>query len=169
MAKKMKSIKTIYTDHLLEDMRGWYMPLYMSRICKVVKIDTGVVYKLKPSDKEVYGYLCGIGYSCGYNSIYPTISQMMWQLGLTNKTIINSIKLLNDVGLVKTSKHKKDGKWDNNTYKVLRPNMIPRTQWLDLYGNILKGKHYDFNPKQFQKGVDELKKDKLLCSHVEKD
>ena len=167
---KKPIIKTIYTDHLIEDLRGYWMPLYIQRICKAINLDTGEEFKIKSSDKEVYGYLCGVGQSCGWNSIYPTIDQMTYNLGLTKRTISSSIKQLKDVGMIKVGKHRSEkGVWENNTYKVLRPNMIQRTIWIDINGNILKGRNYDFNTSQFKKSYKDLSKDKMLRGYLYED
>ena len=78
MTNKKQTIKTVYTDHLQESEVSYMLPIYITRICKVEFIDTGEIVKLNTNDKNVYGYLCGIGYNQGYNSIYPNVEQISY-------------------------------------------------------------------------------------------
>ena len=159
-----KKIKTLYTDHLLESEVSYMLPIYLTRIHKVVFVDTGEEVKLNTNDKNVYGYLSGIGYNQGYNSIYPNIDQISLHLGITTKTVSNSLNTLEKVKLLKRERTKRKGKWDSTFYWLYRPNMLDRMMWLDINGSILQGKHYRFDAGQFHRYKDDSsnKVDKLL-------
>ncbi len=45
---------------------------------------------------------------------------------------------------------------------MYRPNLIPRMEWRDIDGNIMKGKHYKWDAKQFHKKKDSNRSDKLI-------
>jgi len=138
------------------------LPIYIARLCGVRFIDTGTTIKITLTDKNVYGYLTGIGHNSGYHSIYPNIDQIAYHLGVNEKTVRRSIKTLEETKLIKVMKVTKKGKFESNHYWMYRPNMVDRVEWLDIRGNVLKGKHYNFNYKQFHKTELELKADKML-------
>ena len=171
MPKKNKTpIRTIYTDHLYdkEDLRSFMLPLYISRIDIVENIDTGETFKFTLTCKMVYGYLTGLGYNYGYNSVYPNIKDIADCIAVNEKTVRLSIKTLESIGLIKIVKGKdKQGRFDSNHYWVYRPNIIPRRRWLDIDGNIMIGKHYKFDVKQFKLDDREIKADKLLRGLLE--
>lgn len=165
MASKKTPIRTIYTDYLYdkEDLRSFMLPLYISRIATVQHIDTKERWNLTPTSKMVYGYLTGLGYNFGYNSIYPNIKDIADCLAVNEKSVRTAIKLLEAIGLIKIKKSKdKQGRFDSNHYWVYRPNIIPRRRWLDVDGNIMIGKHYKFDVQQFKKDDKDVKADKLL-------
>ena len=168
MTKKRQPVRTRHTDHHIEneDLRSFMLPLYITRIHSMRFIDTNVVIKLSLTAKAVYGYLCGIGYSCGYNSIYPNIANIADHLATNEKTIRNAIKTLEQTKLIKVVKVKLQGRFDSNHYWVYRPNMVDRVEWLDNNGNIMKGKHYNFNYKQFHNKPSN-RVDKLLAGLLE--
>ena len=168
-AKKMTKriqVKTVYTDHLQESEVSFMLPIYLTRITKVEFIDTGEVVSVNTNDKNVYGYLTGIGYNQGYNSIYPNVEQISYHLGISKGTVNNSLKTLEKIKLIKKVRTKQKGKWDSTHYWVYRPNMIDRVRWLDINGDLLSGRHYRFDYKQFKKSKSEIKGDKLLAGLV---
>lgn len=139
------------------------LPIYLTKIHKVISVDTGEETKLSPNDKNVYGYLCGIGYNQGYDSIYPSVEQMAYNLSIATKSVSNSLNTLESIGLIKRKRTKHAGKWDSTFYWVYRPNMINRVHWTDVNGDLLQGKHYRFDTSQFRKIKEDIKKsDKLL-------
>lgn len=155
-----KTVRTIYTDHHYdkEDLRSFMLPIYLTRIASVRDIDTNKVYKLTANAKNVYGYLSGLGYNYGYNSIYPNVDKIAEHLGITIKTVSNALNLLEDIQLIKRVKFRQKGKFDSTHYWVYRPNLINRMEWRNINGDVLKGKMYNFDYKQFQgnKGKDKL-------------
>ena len=114
------------------------LPIYLTKIHKVISVDTGEETKLSPNDKNVYGYLCGIGYNQGYDSIYPSVEQMAYNLSIATKSVSNSLNTLESIGLIKRKRTKQAGKWDSTFYWVYRPNMINRVHWADVNGTYCK-------------------------------
>ena len=163
---KKTPVKTIYTDHLQESEVSYMLPIYLTRICKVEFVDTGGIVSINTNDKNVYGYLTGIGYNQGYNSIYPNVEQISYHLGISKGTVNNSLNTLEEVKLIKKVRTKQKGKWDSTHYWVYRPNMLDRMRWLDINGDILRGKHYKFDARQFRKSKIEVKGDKMLMGLV---
>lgn len=161
MTKRIQ-VKTVYTDHLQESEVSYMLPIYLTRIAKVEFIDTGDTVKVNTNDKNVYGYLTGIGYNQGYNSIYPNVQQISYHLGISEGTVNNSLNTLVKIKLIKKVRTKQKGKWDSTHYWVYRPNMIDRVRWYDINGDILNGKHYKFDHRQFRKTKEEMKGDRLL-------
>lgn len=162
MTKRKTTIRNEYTDYSIDKEVSYMLPVYITKIHKVVNLDTGEQIGVSLTDKNVYGFLCGIGYNQGYNSIYPNIDQIAYSLGVNEKTVRRSIKTLESIKLIKVVKVTKKGRFESNHYWVYRPNMIPRVRWLDVLGGVLQGRHYNFNATQFRKTQSELKADKLL-------
>lgn len=162
MPRQKKQIRSVYSDHYydegLEDLRSFMIPLYITRIYKVIDNNTGEETKLTPLSKQVYGFLCGIGYNYGYNSIYPNVSDIAGNLAANEKSIRNALKILESAGLVKIRKIRLRGRFDSNHYWVYRPNLIHGKTWINIDGDRLAGKMYKFDPSQFhkKKGVDKL-------------
>lgn len=166
MPPKKKPIRSIYTDHHYdkEDLRSFMLPLYITKIHSVRFKDTGEEIKLTSNAKLVYGYLTGLGYNYGYNSIYPNLTDIADCMALNEKTIRNALKVLEAAKLVKIVKIKQQGKFDSSHYWIYRPNMIDRVEWLNVDGDIMLGKHYSFNTKQFRQSKSDIKQaDKLLA------
>lgn len=167
MTKKKTAIRNEYTDLSIDKEVSFMTPIYISKICSVRFIDTGTTIKISLFDKNVYSYLCGIGYNQGYNSIYPNVDQIAYHLGMNEKTVRRSIKTLTECKLIKVEKVTDKGRFASNHYWIYRPNLIDRCQWLDINSNVLIGKHYRFNANQFRKSKAELKTDRLLSGLVE--
>lgn len=164
---KKTAIRNEYTDLTINKEISYMIPIYISKICSVRFLDTDHTIKISIIDKNIYSYLCGIGYNQGYNSIYPNIDQIAYHLGMNEKTVRRSIKTLEECKLIKIVKMKNKGKFISNHYWIYRPNLIDRVQWLDIKGNVLIGRHYKFDYKQFHKTKDQLRLDKLLNGLIE--
>lgn len=168
--KKKKPIRTIYTDHYYSngDLRSFILPLYITRIASVKDLDTGKEWKLNLTHKTVYSYFCGLGFNYGYNSIYPNITDIADCIATNEKTVRNAIKTLNEIGLIKIEKMKQNGRFDSNHYWVYRPNLISRREWLNIDRDIMRGKNYTFDPKQFHKKKENIRNDKLLIGLLDR-
>lgn len=162
--KQKQPIRSVYVDIEKDLGNGFIVNTYIARINKVRCIDTDKIITISQGVKNLYCALSSYGYSCGYSSIYENQDKLAYNLGVTDKTIRNQIKVLKSIGLLYTQVHKDKAQFDSNSYWLTRPNMIPRVQWLDIKGDVLKGKLYNFNSRQFQKPIEDCKNDKLLQS-----
>lgn len=142
--------------------QGFIVKSYISRIAKVRFIDSQEEINIPHGAKDLYCKLMSYGHSCGYNSIYENQDKLAYDLGVSEKTVRNWLATLNRIGLVYSQKHKDKTKFDSNSYWLKRPNMINRVQWLDVNGDVLKGKDYRFNRSQFNKPIEDCNKDRLL-------
>lgn len=77
--------------------------------------------RLTPQAKAIYAYFCSYA-GCG-STAFPKVSQIMYDLNMSNKTYYKHFELLTINGYITVTKRKKEGnKFDNNIYKL---NMNP--------------------------------------------
>ena len=70
-----------------------------------------------PQAKAIYAYFCSYA-GCG-STAFPKVSQIMYDLNISNKTYYKHFDLLTEFGYITVVKIKKEGnKFDNNIYKL---------------------------------------------------
>ena len=73
--------------------------------------------RLTPQAKAIYAYFCSYA-GCG-STAFPKVSQIMYDLNISNKTYYKHFDLLTEFGYITVVKMKKEGnKFDNNIYKL---------------------------------------------------
>ena len=73
--------------------------------------------RLTPQAKAIYAYFCSYA-GCG-STAFPKVSQIMYDLNISNKTYYKHFDLLTEFGYITVVKIKKEGnKFDNNIYKL---------------------------------------------------
>lgn len=73
--------------------------------------------RLTPQAKAIYAYFCSYA-GCG-STAFPKVSQIMYDLNISNKTYYKHFDLLTEFGYITVVKIKKKGnKFDNNVYKL---------------------------------------------------
>ena len=73
--------------------------------------------RLTPQAKAIYAYFCSYA-GCG-STAFPKVSQIMYDLNISNKTYYKHFDLLTEFGYITVIKIKKEGnKYDNNIYKL---------------------------------------------------
>ena len=73
--------------------------------------------RLTPQSKAIYAYFCSYA-GCG-STAFPKVSQIMYDLNISNKTYYKHFDLLTEFGYITVVKIKKEGnKFDNNIYKL---------------------------------------------------
>lgn len=78
--------------------------------------------RLTPQAKAVYAYFCS--YAGTGSTAFPKVSQVMYDLNMSNKTFYKHLKQLTDFGYISVIKARQEGsKFDNNVYKI---NTHPR-------------------------------------------
>lgn len=139
-----------YVD--LENDSKWVsVPVYINKIYQVQDIDSQKLITLSATDKIVWSYLRGYGFSHGWHSIYPNIDRIGYELGTPLSTVKRSIKTLKDIGLIKVHIQRLEGRKTSNRYTIHQPNTIPRKRWIDVNGGLLVGKLYSFDATVFKK------------------
>ena len=119
------------------------LPLNLSRIAHIKRIDKGDTIPLKTIDKLLYCYLDTLGALYGYASIHPNIETISYDLAVSDRTINRSLSKLEKIGLIKRERVKQVGKFDSNKYTVIQPNRISRVKWLDITKSELIGDYYN--------------------------
>ena len=73
--------------------------------------------RLTPQAKAIYAYFCSYT-GCG-STAFPKVSQIMYDLTMSNKTFYKHLELLTKYGYVSVLKVRQEGsKFDNNVYKL---------------------------------------------------
>ena len=73
--------------------------------------------RLTPQAKAIYAYFCSYA-GCG-STAFPKVSQIIYDLNMSNKTYYKHFELLTKYGYVSVIRTRKDGsKFDNNIYKL---------------------------------------------------
>lgn len=160
--KERESVRSVYVDIEKELGNGYIMKDYLGRVAAVRVKATGEVVALPLGAKNLYFKLASYGHSCGYNSIYENQEKLAYDLGVSEKSITNYVKVLRKIGLIIVQPHKDKSQYGSNSYWLRRPNMLDGLQWLDVNKDLLKGKLYNFNYKQFSKSIEDCNNDKLL-------
>lgn len=153
----LKNHKHAVINEHVEAETGYYITVkkWLTRIYKVVDIDTNEVYTIDSDCKLVYAYLFNFGKCHGWDNIYPNQSLIAEELGMHIRTLQRKIKVLGKSGLIDVIKTK-DAKTNNfysNKYRVKRPPSIGRRKWFDINGVELSGKLYKFDYSLFKKAV----------------
>ena len=87
--------------------------------------------RLTPQAKAIYAYFCSYA-GCG-STAFPKVSQIMYDLNISNKTYYKHFELLTKYGYVTLIRTRKEGsKFDNNIYKL---NMNPQKTVVEKFHN----------------------------------
>lgn len=152
MAILKRKQSEIINEHTENDT-GHYTNVkkWLSRIHKVVDIDTKQEWKLDAECKLIYGYLFGFGNSQGWDNIYPNQDLMSKELGIGLRSMVRKIKVLGECGLIDVIHTTDKSKFGSNRYRVKQPRHVPRRKWVDIEGVYLKGKLYKWDRSMFNK------------------
>ena len=114
--------------------------------------------RLTAQAKAIYAYFCSYA-GCG-STAFPKVSQIMYDLNMTNKTYYKHFTLLTENGYITVIKRKKEGnKFDNNIYKL---NLNPQKTAVEFLPTVVEnlphgGENEGYpqeNDKNYQKTVD---------------
>ena len=90
--------------------------------------------RLTAQAKAIYAYFCSYA-GCG-STAFPKVSQIMYDLNMTNKTYYKHFTLLTENGYITVIKRKKEGnKFDNNIYKL---NLNPQKTAVEFFPSVVE-------------------------------
>ena len=114
--------------------------------------------RLTAQAKAIYAYFCSYA-GCG-STAFPKVSQIIYDINMTNKTYYKHFTLLTENGYITVIKRKKEGnKFDNNIYKL---NLNPQKTAVEFLPTVVEnlphgGENEGYpqeNDKNYQKTVD---------------
>ena len=153
MAILKREKKEEVKDFVLEDTGLYFtMNKWLSKILRVVDIQSGVEWNIDSDCKMIYSYLRNFGKVNGYNNIYPNQDLISRELGINVRTVRRKLKTLGECGLIDIIKMRVEGEnFYSNRYRVNYPSYVNNRRWFDSEGNVLSGDRYKFNYSQFKK------------------
>lgn len=151
MAILKRHKKQVIHDHVENDI-GVYVNVkaWLSKIHKVIDIDSNKEWKVDAECKLIYGYLFGFGNTQGWENIYPNQVDIQSYLGISESSVKRKLKVLGECGLIDIIKTKDKSQFTSNRYRVKQARHVARRKWFDINGVQLVGKMYRFDISVFK-------------------
>jgi len=140
-------------DHVSEDSGEYFnVQKWLTKIMKVVDINTGEEWNIDSDCKMIYFYLNNFRKHHGRNNVYPNQDLISRELGINTRTLIRKLKVLSECGLIDTIKMKVEGEnFYSNRYRINQPSYTQYRKWFGFDGVQLTGDRFTFKYSNFKR------------------